>query len=374
MSQQVRYIRSARFCRLILGIGCGLWLGLTQTWIGGADRELRGWQQPPPSANSLNSKSETGFPRNDRALAPVADRNLWPADVVAATCHAQVIRARPLDQQILLLVEDQSLQRELSPLARDQARAALLAQAIDQQLIVQALAGLGNQAGPNEVQWEYDQLREQLDREGSTIADYLQKWQITDDELRRELAWRIVWRRDGENHLTEKRLQELFLRRQPEFDGTERVVSQILFTTEQQTLAEALATAQAVKQKLLAGQLAWAEAVAQYSSGPSRHQQGRLGAIRFHEPMPAEFSQAAFELAVQEISDPVVTAFGVHLIRIDEIKPGKFQLGDVRERVVSAARQERFEQLAQPLRHSDSVKYTGLYPYFDAQGKLVLPK
>ncbi len=281
------------------------------------------------------------------------DNNQYSDETVAARCLGVVIRARPIEQQLLIRIETEALERTLSPAARDQARAMLLKQAIDQILIVEALRRQGNVAGPNEVQWEYDRLREQLDREGSTVEDYLKKWQLTDEELRRELAWRIVWRRDGVENLTDKVLEELYQRRREEFDGTERMVNQILFAIGDGNIEERRQQAEVVRQELEAGKISWAEAVERYSSSPSKSQVGRLGWIRFNEPMPPEFNRVAFSLAPQTISQPFVTKFGVHLVRVTEIKPGKFQLQDVREAVLSAARQERFEKLANEMRETD---------------------
>lgn len=62
--------------------------------------------------------------------------------------------------------------------------------------------------------------------------------------------------------------------------------------------------------------------------------------------MAPEFEQAAFTLPVGEVSQPVKTEFGYHLIRVREIKPGGVEPFDaVRAQVEDAYRREQAESL-----------------------------
>ncbi|MDD5623905.1 MAG: protein translocase subunit SecD, partial [Candidatus Peribacteraceae bacterium] len=78
---------------------------------------------------------------------------------------------------------------------------------------------------------------------------------------------------------------------------------------------EALALANEVKAKLDAGGN-FEELARQYSDGPSAKEAGRLGTFGRGTMVPA-FEEAAFKLGLGEISDPVETAFGFHIIRAD---------------------------------------------------------
>ena len=81
--------------------------------------------------------------------------------------------------------------------------------------------------------------------------------------------------------------------------------------------------------------------------------------------MVEAFSAAAFSLAPGDVSPPVVTPFGVHLIRCDEVHPGGKSLADVREEVLSGLSRELLEKLAAVERRYTPVKYTGATAYFD---------
>ncbi|MBU3147001.1 peptidylprolyl isomerase [Clostridium sp. CF012] len=63
--------------------------------------------------------------------------------------------------------------------------------------------------------------------------------------------------------------------------------------------------------------MSFEEAAKKYSKCPSSAQGGSLGSFTRGRMVP-EFEKAAFELEVGEISEPVKTQFGYHLIQLDE--------------------------------------------------------
>ncbi len=65
-----------------------------------------------------------------------------------------------------------------------------------------------------------------------------------------------------------------------------------------------------------------------YSEGPSKDQGGFLGAFK-KEEMVKPFADKAFSMEVDEVSDPVRTRFGWHLIKVEKINPPSSQTLDV---------------------------------------------
>ena len=72
------------------------------------------------------------------------------------------------------------------------------------------------------------------------------------------------------------------------------------------------------------GEIAFEEAARRYSSCPSASQGGDLGQFTRGQMVP-EFEQACFALGKGDISDPVRTRFGYHIIRLNDMG----QAGDV---------------------------------------------
>jgi peptidyl-prolyl cis-trans isomerase C len=95
-------------------------------------------------------------------------------------------------------------------------------------------------------------------------------------------------------------------------------VSHILIGTEERSAEEALALAQELKARLSADPELFDALVKEYSDDPSAESNsGRFRKIR-HGQMVKPFETAAYALSTPgQISDPVETEFGYHLIRLD---------------------------------------------------------
>jgi len=84
-------------------------------------------------------------------------------------------------------------------------------------------------------------------------------------------------------------------------------------------LVESEDKAKEIKEKINNG-LSFEDAAKEFSTCPSSSQGGDLGAFTSGKMVP-EFEEAAFNLEVGEISEPVKTQFGYHLIRVEEKLP-----------------------------------------------------
>jgi parvulin-like peptidyl-prolyl isomerase len=84
------------------------------------------------------------------------------------------------------------------------------------------------------------------------------------------------------------------------------------------TEQEALAKAQELRKKLLAGDDFVALAKAESDDSGSALKGGDLGSIKRGQGLVAEFEQAALTLPVGQISEPVKTQFGYHLIKVEQ--------------------------------------------------------
>ncbi|SCZ81718.1 peptidylprolyl isomerase [Acidaminobacter hydrogenoformans] len=95
-------------------------------------------------------------------------------------------------------------------------------------------------------------------------------------------------------------------------------------------LVPALETAEEIAASIKAGQ-DFGEAAKAHSMCPSKEQGGDLGKFGKGQMVP-EFEEAAFSLAIGELSQPVQTQFGYHLIEVTEKdEVGRMSFEEVRD-------------------------------------------
>jgi len=127
----------------------------------------------------------------------------------------------------------------------------------------------------------------------------------------------------------EARVRELYLVNRDKYQVPEQVAaSHILFDTKTRSKEEALKLARETRVKLLAG-TDFATLARELSDDPSAQQNG--GAIGYFEKrqMDPAFADAAFTLKnVGDLSEPVLSSFGYHLIRLDGRKPARVRSFD----------------------------------------------
>lgn len=317
---------------------------------------------------------ERAAPRSenlDDSRAATADSSrTW--DIVVARVNGEELRVRDVER----LVAEATGGRAVVEEGLSRLRAEALDQLINRRLVQAELIRRKLAPQESEVEAALDALRQELARRQVSFSAYLEKGLHTEDSLRRQILWDLSWRTYVLGELNEQALQDAFARHQRDVDGTEVRVSHILLRVEEPkhpaSVQAAIDRAQRVREEILSGQCTFAQAAEKYSVGPSRRRGGDLGFIPRRDRMVEAFSAAAFALEVGEISQPVLTQFGVHLILCTDIKPGTKGWRDVQAELEVIVARERFDALAAELRPRAAIEFTGAYPYLEA-GRLVVP-
>jgi peptidyl-prolyl cis-trans isomerase D len=140
----------------------------------------------------------------------------------------------------------------------------------------------------------------------------------------------------------------------PEERRARHVLVKVDATADQATLDAAQKTIETVAAQARGG-ADFAQLAAQYSDDPgSKNQGGDLGFFPRGRMVP-EFDEAVFSMAPGTISGPIRTAFGYHVIRLEEIRAaGQRPLAEVKEQIKGQLRfprlREEASKLAQDLR------------------------
>lgn len=258
----------------------------------------------------------------------------------------------------------------------DRSKAELLDQLVNRRLVLLALERAGNFVDPGELDKQMEDVRAKIRQERQvTLEQYAQMKGVTVDSLRKELIWRLGWSRYLDRHLANE-LEEYFNRHRKDLDGTEVRASHILLRPEKynETPTQLVARAKKIRREIESGQITFEDAAQKYSAGPSRAQGGDLGYFQRRGAMLDDFSKTAFELEKGDISQPLTTVFGTHLIRVTDIKPGTRQWTEVIPQIRTLAAADLFEQYAKQERTKAKIEYTGNTPHFrEGTDELVVP-
>ena len=261
-------------------------------------------------------------------LPAVADE----ADVIAH-CGEAVIRRTDLDKVVRRL----GLANQAAGPQRQRAEAVILEQLIDERLLRGELDRLGIRATRAEIDAGVVRLRDQVQGRGLEYEAFLAASGRTAGDVEEQVALEIALEKFVRPQITAAAVAEAFERNRRELDGTRLRVSHIVLRPEAggdgDLAAGLLERAAAIRTEIMQGKLSFAAAARQYSAGPSRRQGGDLGWIGRDGPLVDAFAGQAYGLAKGGVSAPFVTPFGVHILTVTGVEPGRVGVEAVRPRL-----------------------------------------
>lgn len=273
------------------------------------------------------------------------DRSL--VDRVAAVVGDSVIALSQIEER-LLGMEAQGMQvpQRGSP-ERTRFQRELLDQMIDEQLIIQAAvrdttivvddleieamvsAEIDNRSAEMGGQSVFEGG---LAQQGFTLSSYrdLLRGQIRQQRLYQQFMQKRAYGM-GAIVVEEAEIEAFFQEQQAVIgDRPPTVVFAqiILVPTPSDSVREAVrAEAERIRQLALEGE-DFAELAREHSQGPSAEAGGDLGWFRRGD-MVAEFSDAAFTMAINEVSEPVESSFGFHVIKVLRRRSGEIRASHI---------------------------------------------
>jgi peptidyl-prolyl cis-trans isomerase C len=291
-------------------------------------------------------------------------RIVWVAALVAASPLFAEAPQTPKSKAAAIVngreIPEVAVRRGLRPVApenRDKARPDILTFLVDNALVDHYLELLKVTIDEKEVDAQLGVIKKEIVDSKQDYAKVLEKMDITEPEFKMEIHNQLRWEKFLSQQGTDERLKKLFDSSPEIFDGSMVRARHILVTPKPNDdvgKAAALKKIQEVKagvdsaiitaaaklpadsdnltrQKQLnkVADDVFSAAAREHSVCPSKRDGGDLGEFPRMGMMVEQFAKAAFALKPFQVSEPVATPFGYHLILVTARKTGepiKFEL------------------------------------------------
>ncbi|RUL88779.1 peptidylprolyl isomerase [Tautonia sociabilis] len=195
-------------------------------------------------------------------------------------------------------------------------------------------------------------IAQELQQSGQgSLNSMLAELGMTETELREQLMMDQRWSKYVATKGDEATLRAYFEKNKDLFTGTAVKASHILAAVDPEATDEQKEAARQklveLKRKITAGELDFAVAADQFSEDPSNQEApdgGNIGYFNRRGQVVEPFAEAAFALEVDEVSDPVETQYGYHLIKVTDRRDGQEVAFDQIKDAVRAAFGEDLQQ------------------------------
>jgi peptidyl-prolyl cis-trans isomerase C len=286
-----------------------------------------------------------------------------PDDVLARVIGGEI---RSRDVEVVL----QRLGLAVMPDVEQGQRAAatVLEQIIDERVLRAELMAAGIQVPATEVDEAIARLREQVAGRGLEFEAFLAQTGRTLATIRDQVALEIALDRYVSPRITAAAVAETFDRNRRELDGTKLRVSHILLRPVgggEDPAFQLLEDARTLRREILQGRVSFGEAARRHSAGPSRLRDGDIGWIGRDGPLLDAFASEVFALPKGDVSEPIVTPFGVHLATVTALEPGRIGIDAVRTRIEKMLAGDLVRKLVLQGRARNPVEFAPGVPHFD---------
>ncbi|NUO07610.1 MAG: peptidylprolyl isomerase [Candidatus Brocadia sp.] len=194
---------------------------------------------------------------------------------------------------------------------------------------------------PQEIEREVGLIRRTITGNQGNINQSLEQILAsigsTIDEFKRSVKYSIALEKYFHDKFDDKALKKYFEENKGVFSGESVKVSHILIDTRnmktQDELLHALEQIKNIKREIDRG-AAFDEVAKKYSNSSSAQNGGDLGFIQRKGNFAKSFLDTAFSLRVGQVSEPIQTEYGYHLVKVTDRKEGAdIQFEDVKEKV-----------------------------------------
>jgi parvulin-like peptidyl-prolyl isomerase len=197
-------------------------------------------------------------------------------------------------------------------------------------LLKQFVEGQNIEVGDDEVQGELEKIKYFLENNPNNtdkpLDEILETQGSSITELENEVKRTLALSKYLEKTVSDENKQSYFNANKNAFNGARVKASHVLIDTRgmktEAELEEAKKMIEVVKIEIDKG-ADFAEMAKKYSNCPSANKGGDIGFFQRKGSIVEEFAKVAFSMGVGEISAPVKTQFGYHIIKVTEKEEGQ---------------------------------------------------
>jgi parvulin-like peptidyl-prolyl isomerase len=284
-----------------------------------------------------------------------------PPANVAATVNGESILLEEVDT---LLKRHAPIDAPLTGSQNKQLRTEVLNDLIDERLIRQFAQKHGPKIPPADIERYWQGLQESLRKQKKSLAEHLRETSQTEQQIRDGWVHTLQLQRLIDRQATETELKKYFEANREFFEKvTVRAAHIVIRISPTMTPGERVAATEKLRQlrtDILAGKMGFEAAAKKHSICPSAIKGGDMGFIARKDTIVDEtFAAAAFALKKGEISEPVETEFGLHLILATDRTAAKPTTYEKSAELVREIYSEEVRQnLASKLRKDASIQIT----------------
>jgi parvulin-like peptidyl-prolyl isomerase len=242
-------------------------------------------------------------------------------------------------------------------------------QLVERRLIERTLAEASVEVERRALEGQYADFQRRFPSQ-KKFQSFLEKRQMTKAQLRAELCRDLQLKNYLDNNydstVTDEAIAEYYEQHKSDYENPARVkASHILVKVAQDAsraeIQRAEKKAERLSRKARRDDTDFAELAREASDGRSAEKGGRLGYFSERRMVP-EFSQKAFSMQPGDISEPVRTKFGFHIIKVHDRKPAETQSleearPDIRRKLERESQRTSLQKMLQETKSELTIDY-----------------
>jgi peptidyl-prolyl cis-trans isomerase SurA len=257
-------------------------------------------------------------------------------DRIVAIVDEEAILQSDLDREIELFKLEKEYAGEPAPQETPEVRREMLDRLIESKLVIaaakQADMTVDEEAIEQSVQEKIDQFVEhfgsmddllrELNASGMTLVDYRarMKTQLRDQQYLRLVVGKFI---RPNIEVLENEVRDYYLAHLDEMpaEPDSLTIANILVPVQPSVDVRQAIQAKVVEiQAALESGRSFTDVATEYSEGPNAKRGGEVGVVAPGDLFDPNLDRAVFALSLGEVSQPVVSSVGVHLIRLDSVQ------------------------------------------------------